>query len=277
MTMIAHIEQYAWLIPFGFVLGTCGTLIGAGGGFILMPALLLLYPDESPEVITSISLAVVFFNALSGSWAYAWMGRIDYRSGLLFATAAIPGAIVGALSTACIPRQLFDILFGLLMVAGSIFLFLHPGRQKETAGRERNNHVVKTLVEKNGVVHNFSFNPKVGVGLSFFVGYISSALGIGGGIVHVPILVRLLNFPVHIATATSHFMLAIMALTGTLVHVARGSFSHGVHRTIALAVGALLGAQVGALLSSRVKGSWIIRGLAIALGFVGIRLLTLVL
>jgi len=277
MTMITHIEQYAWLIPFGFVLGTCGTLIGAGGGFVLMPALLLLYPDESPEVITSISLAVVFFNALSGSWAYARMGRIDYKSGLLFATAAIPGAIVGALSTAFIPRHLFDVLFGLLMVAGSIFLFLHPGRKKEAAGRGGNNHVVKTLVEKNGVVHNFSFNPKVGVGLSFFVGYISSALGIGGGIVHVPVLVRLLDFPVHIATATSHFILAIMALTGTLVHVARGSFSHGVHRTIGLAVGALLGAQVGALLSSRVKGSWIIRGLAIALAFVGIRLLTLVL
>jgi hypothetical protein len=270
-------EQYVWLIPFGFVLGACGTLIGAGGGFILVPALLLLYPDESPEVITSISLAVVFFNALSGSWAYARMGRIDYKSGLLFATAAIPGAIVGALSTAWMPRHLFDTLFGLLMVAASVFLFLHPGRTQEAAGRGRNNHVVKTLVEKNGVVHNFSYNPKVGVGLSFFVGYISSALGIGGGIVHVPVLVRVLNFPVHVATATSHFILAIMALTGTLVHVATGSFSHGVNRTLALGVGALLGAQVGAMLSGRVKGSWIVRGLAIALGLVGVRLLTLVL
>lgn len=270
-------EQYVWLIPFGFALGACGTLIGAGGGFILMPALLLLYPAESPEIITSISLAVVFFNALSGSWAYARMGRIDYKSGLLFATAAIPGAIVGALSTAYIPRHLFDTLFGLLMVVACVFLFLHPGGTKETTGRGRGDHVVTTLVEKNGVVHNFSYNPKLGAGLSFFVGYISSALGIGGGIVHVPVLVRLLNFPVHIATATSHFILVIMALTGTLVHVVTGSFSHGVHRTIALGVGALLGAQIGALLSSRVKGNWIIRSLAIALGFVGIRLLTLIL
>ena len=48
---------------------------------MLAPILLLLYPRESPETITCISLAVVFFNALSGSWAYARMGRIDYRSG----------------------------------------------------------------------------------------------------------------------------------------------------------------------------------------------------
>lgn len=277
MTMMTYIQQYAWLIPFGFVLGACGTLIGAGGGFILVPALLLLYPDESPEIITSISLAVVFFNALSGSWAYARMGRIEYKSGLLFAAAAMPGAIVGALSTAWIPRHLFDALFGILMVAACVFLLLHPGRTQEAPRRERNNHVVKTLVDKNGVVHSFSYNPNIGVGLSFIVGYISSALGIGGGIVHVPVLVRVLNFPVHVATATSHFILAIMALTGTLVHVAAGSFSHGVNRTLALGVGALIGAQVGALLSNRVKGSWIVRGLAIALGFVGVRLLMLVL
>ena len=113
----------------------------------------------------------------------------------------------------------------------------------------------------------------MGVGLSAVVGYISSLLGIGGGIIHVPALIRLLNFPVHIATATSHFMLVIIALTGTVVHILAGSYSHGVHRTIALAVGVLLGAQLGALLSKRMKGRWIIQSLAIALGFVGLRIL----
>ena len=52
---------YLWLLPLGFVIGAYGTLIGAGGGFVLVPLLLLLYPKESPEIITSISLAVVFF------------------------------------------------------------------------------------------------------------------------------------------------------------------------------------------------------------------------
>ena len=91
--------QNLYLIPLGFVIGTYGTLIGAGGGFVLMPLLLVLYPEESPEVITGISLAVVFFNALSGSVAYAKMKRIDYRSGLLFSLATIPGAILGPLTT----------------------------------------------------------------------------------------------------------------------------------------------------------------------------------
>ena len=73
-----------------------------------------------------------------------------------------------------------------------------------------------------------AYNPAIGIWLSLFVGYISSVLGVGGGFIHVPALTSLLNFPVHIATATSHFVLAIMALTGTLVHVAHGVFARGV-------------------------------------------------
>ena len=54
-----------------------------------------------------------------------------------------------------------------------------------------------------------------------------------------------------------------------------GAFHHGIRRTIALSIGVLIGAQLGALLSNRIKGIWIIRGLAIALGLVGIRILIL--
>src|SRR5919106_4850228 len=95
--------HYLWLLPLGLLIGALGTLIGAGGGFILVPILLLVYPNEKTELITSISLAVVFFNALSGSSAYARMKRIDYKSCVIFSIATIPGAILGALSTAYIP------------------------------------------------------------------------------------------------------------------------------------------------------------------------------
>lgn len=273
-------HHYLWLAALGFALGTVGTLIGAGGGFILTPILLLLYPRADPETITSISLAVVFFNALSGSAAYARMRRIDFRTGLLFAAATVPGAIVGALSTNYISRRLFDGALGLFLVSSSAYLIFARGGERKAvgaptpAGERRWWRCDRTLVEAGGEVHRYSCDLRVGVALSLFVGYVSAVLGIGGGIVHVPALVRLLDFPVHVATATSHFILAIMALTGTVVHIASGSFAHGgVHRTIALAAGVLLGAQLGARLSARVRGVWIIRGLAIALGLVGLRIL----
>jgi hypothetical protein len=128
-------------------------------------------------------------------------------------------------------------------------------------------------METDGTEHVFSYNPILAISVSFLVGYFSSLLGIGGGIIHVPVLAQLLSFPVHVATATSHFTLAIMALAGMLVHIATGTFHHGVRRTIFLTVGVLAGAQLGAWLSNRIHSDWIIRGLAIALGFVGIHIL----
>lgn len=276
-------EHYLWLIPVGFVVGAYGTLIGAGGGFVLVPLLLLLYPKDNPELIASISLAVVFFNAFSGSIAYARMKRVDYKSGLIFSAATIPGAVLGAFSTAYIPRHLFEQIFGCLMIGAAAYLFLEPGGEGEVKlanpyggiGRIPSYYLKRVLVDAEGSQYSFSYNPLVGIGLSLFVGYVSSLLGVGGGFIHVPALVHLLNFPVHIATATSHFILAVMALAGTIVHIATGTFAYGVRRTIALAIGVLLGAQLGAWFSNRVRGDWIIRGLAAALGFVGLRILGL--
>jgi uncharacterized membrane protein YfcA len=125
MTLLAHPIDMIGLIALGFGVGAYGTLIGAGGGFVLMPILLLLYPGYSTDLVTSISLAVVFFNTLSGSEAYAIMKRIDYKSGLLFAGAAIPGAVVGALNTRQVPRHLFDIIFGIVLLAAAVFIILY--------------------------------------------------------------------------------------------------------------------------------------------------------
>ena len=266
--------EYLWLIPLGFVVGAYGTLIGAGGGFMLMPILLLLYPRDTPETITAISLAVVFFNALSGTIAYARLQRVEYRSGLIFSAATIPGAILGALTTALFSRRLFNNIFGILLIAVSAYLTIKPGGREKESPSCPPHHRACVVTESDGTVHRFSYSQSLGVAVSLVVGYISSLLGIGGGIIHVPVLVNLLNFPVHIATATSHFVLANMALTGTLTHIATGGFAQGgMRRTLMLAVGVLLGAQLGARLSGRIKGPWIIRGLAMALAVVGIRLL----
>jgi uncharacterized protein len=268
-------SEYLWLLGLGLAVGAYGTLIGAGGGFVLMPLLLLLYPGVNPERLTAISLAVVFCNALSGSAAYARMQRIDYRSGLMFAAAATPGAVLGALQTSAVSRGAFNIIFSVVLVLVAIAMLLRPGLQHNPRGDHPLSkwETTRRLVEANGASHTWSFYPAIGVVLSFFVGYFSSFLGIGGGIIHVPALVWLLHFPVHLATATSHFILAIMALAGTLVHVWLGTLAGSWRATGVLALGVLLGAQVGAYYSNRIKSAWIIRSLGLALGLVGVRIL----
>lgn len=261
------------MIGMGFLIGTFGTLIGAGGGFILMPLLLLMYPDMPPDVLTSISLSVVFLNASSGTVAYARMKRIDYRSAIVFALATLPGSIIGALATGYISRHLFNIILGGLLVVIAVFLILKPQQGAYAAKLSRGKLVTRHLTEASGEQHNFSFNIWNGIIISFFVGFLSSLLGIGGGIIHVPALVSLLNFPIHIATATSHAILAVMALSGTIVHMIQGSFWAGWQTALYIGGGVIIGAQLGAGLSHRIKPKGIIIALAGALLIVGVRLL----
>ena len=266
------IEHILFFLSLGLFVGTLGTLIGAGGGFILMPILIFLYPDYKPEVISSLSLSVVFLNALSGTLAYVKMKRVDYKSGLIFAAATIPGALLGAFSTNFIPRKVFDMVFGALLMIVSIYLFVRS-KNKTEVKREVKNGVSRNITDAEGNEHSYKFNITTGIIISVFVGFLSSLLGIGGGIVHVPVMINLLNFPIHIATATSHFTLAIMALAGVIEHIAEGHLQGQYLNVLLLGGGAILGAQLGAQLSKKIHGKWIVRGLSIALFFVGVRIL----
>jgi uncharacterized protein len=108
--------------------GVFGTIVGSGGGFILTPILLLLYPHDRPATLTAISLTAVFFNATSGSAAYAHQRRVDFRSGLAFAAAALPGSIVGALVVGAVSRSAFSVVMAFALLALAAWLLLgEPG------------------------------------------------------------------------------------------------------------------------------------------------------
>lgn len=263
-----------WLIPLGAAVGAFGTLVGAGGGFVLVPILLFLYPDQEPEELTSISLVVVFFNALSGSLAYGRQRRIDYRSGAWFAVGALPGSVAGALTVAYVPRRAFDAIFAVTLASLGGWLLL---RRTPTAIREpvRGRGVARRLMrDRQGQTFVYAFHLWKGVVISLGVGFISSLLGIGGGVMLVPILATVLHFPVHIATATSQFVLAIMSAQGNLTHLATGSLGWNdvLARAALLSAGAIPGAQAGAILARRLRSAVILRALAASLVIVGLRL-----
>jgi uncharacterized membrane protein YfcA len=233
--------------------------------------LLILYPHDSPETLTAISLVVVFFNASSGSAAYARLRRTDYRSGMLFALATLPGAVGGALVVSYAPRRLFDALMaGVLLV---LALWLLTGTRSRTP-RKAFRGSPRVFRDADGLLYDYVVPVRRGVLYSLGVGFASSFLGIGGGVIHVPLLVRALGFPTHVATATSHFVLAWMSGVAVITHALTGSFSHGhgLHRAAALSIGVVVGAQVGARISRRVSGTAIQQLLAVALAALAVRL-----
>jgi uncharacterized membrane protein YfcA len=253
----------------GVGIGIVGTLIGAGGGFLIVPLLVLLEPSWSTDQITAFSLAVVTANATMGAISYWWQGRVDPFAFPLYTLAAIPGSILGAFATEYVSRALFDPIFGGVLILIGVWLFVQPGRSEDGSNT---GSFVRVLVDRSGHRYVWSFEPWIGFVGSTLVGFFSSVLGIGGGIIHVPLLATVLGFPAHVATATSHAVLAVTAGIATIVHVARGDYRSTWPLVLAAAAGAIAGAPIGARLSQFVPGAAILRVLATALAFVGIRL-----
>jgi hypothetical protein len=262
-------ETVALLAVLGVAVGAVGTLVGAGGGFLLTPVLLLLYPHDDPQTITAISLAAVFANSASGSVVYLRQRRVDVRSGLVFGLATLPGAVGGALAVSAVPRRAFDAIMAIAL--GTVAIWIARYGASDTL---RTRGTLRRLVDAEGREWIYRVPVARGALISVAVGFASSFLGIGGGVFHVPILVAGLGFPTHIATATSHFVLVLMSGTAVITHAAQGSYAvgHGLRRSLVLAVSLAIGAQLGARASVRVPALAIERLLAVALALVAVRL-----
>jgi hypothetical protein len=267
-------EWLVWpaLVLLGVGVGTYGTIIGAGGGFILVPLLILLYPEFEPEVVTSISLAVVLANAMSGTVAYSRQRRIDYVAGGLFATATLPGAIGGALLVRRLDSDAFEVAFAFLLLLVAIWLLLpRPNRMLVSPPPPR--FLRRMITDAQGDTYAYAFDRVLSVAIGLTVGLAASLFGVGGGIFFVPAMVLLLRFPAYVAVATSTFVLLFTAGAAASVHLLHGSYAGVEAETASLALGTLLGGQLGAQVSVRLlrHQAVVLRLLSAALILVSLR------
>jgi uncharacterized protein len=262
------------LFLLGGAVGVYGTIIGAGGGFVLVPLLIFIYPEMEPEVVTAISLGVVFFNALSGAQAYARHRRIDYVAGGIFAASTVPGAVVGALATGMLAASLFEVAFALVLMLVAVWIVLPRPRGIRVSPPGRR-HMRRTITDSLGDTYVYSFDPLLGAVLGLAIGVVASLFGVGGGIFLVPAMVLLMRFPAHISTSTSTFVLLFTAGTGALVHLVAGHYNGVEAEELSLSAGVLIGAQIGALVSrALVRHQEVVTRLfATALVLVSLRLL----
>lgn len=219
-----------WLIPLGFVAGILGSIIGLGGGIIVVPV--LTFAGFSPTLAASNSLFAAFSNAVASSISYSRQKRIEYSLGLKLGLLTIPGTVLGAYVSSDVTPDIFKALFGLVLIASSVYIFL----QKQIDTKK---HTIST----KAII--------LSVGASFFAGIISSFFGIGGGIIFVPLMVVGMGMSMKKAAPTSQFILLFASFSGIVVHSILGHpdfLQSGL-----LSVGAFAGGLVGARLSLEIK------------------------
>ena len=253
------------LLPFlGFIAGSLGALIGAGGGFVLVPVLLVIAPDEPPGIITGVSQSVVLSTSVSGAVAYARQRRIEYRWAALLAVTGLAGMALGAFITENLSRERFQLVFGVAAVCVVLYLLIRPIRGRGARSLSEA-HAMRVPLELARV------GPLAAIGLA--TSALGGLLGLGGGIALTPILVQVFMFPAHMATATSQLVIAATSPAAIAVHLAHVPLWEKAVPIALLSIGAVVGAQVGARISRRFTAAWLVRILALALGAAGVRLI----
>ena len=257
------------------------SLVGSGGGALIMPILLLLYPGKDQMALTFISLFAVLLNSVAATLHYARMKRIDYRTGLILGLCTIPTSAAARFALRGVDRSQFSRGFGFVLIGIGLFIIWRMVRKAgktDSLPPELKPHWFKRrIVDSSGTVYEYAYNLRFGAGTAVAEGFMASFLGIGGGVLVMPMLTQLLHCPAHVAASTSMMMLSITALVGLLTdlfhHAATGTLNAlPVTMALAAGVGALIGAQIGPRLSKRVSAERLLVLLSCAVILAGGRL-----
>lgn len=259
-------------ILLGLATSAYGAVIGAGGGFLIAPALILFFGVE-PKLAAGSSLVVVLVNGLTATMAYGRQGRIDYSTGVILGLATMPGAVIGAYVASLIDPRAVRLIFGAVLTGIALFIVLRRPAADSSTSVEPTHwpwRWRRQLIDARGDTFAFSYNPVAAIAYCLGIGLLSSLLGIGGGILLTPALILAFGVPAHVATATAQVVLVASSGVGAVTHLQLGNVDIG--RAGAMAIGGLFGAQIGATFARRLAARWLTWALAGALLVVGLRL-----
>lgn len=266
--------EWLILLLIGLAAGTVGSLMGLGGGIIVVPSLMLLSGYLSilngitPQVVVGTSLLIMIFTGLSATLAYIKQKKVDYTSGLIFLIGSIPGALFGVFLNKHIDAGKFLIFFGIFVLFVSVILMVRKYLKPLKVSRKG---MRRTVINEVGQEVEYGLIPYIAIPISFIIGMFSGLFGIGGGTLMVPAMILIFGFPPHIAVATSMFILFFASIASSISHIALGNVNW--LYAAALVPGAWFGGKLGAYINSKMKSDSLVNLLRIFLIIVGIRLI----
>jgi uncharacterized protein len=233
------------MIGGGLAAGVFGSLLGLGGGVLIVPLLTLGFGLPLREAV-GVSLVAVIVTSSASAGVYLERHVADLRLGMTLELFTATGALIGGLIAFLLSEQLLAGLFALLLVYTAL-----------TMARRREPAPVATAAMPDGEPTASGDPPagpasptgyvvrRLGWGIvgSLFAGLVSALLGIGGGLVKVPVMHLVMGVPLRVATATSNLMIGITAAASAIIYLLRGGID--VYVAGPTAVGVFMGASIG--------------------------------
>jgi hypothetical protein len=226
--------QIAGLLSVGVFAGCVGALTGIGAGLMVTPVLTLFFGVPIRYAIAT-SLCCVIATSSGAAARYVEQRLTDVRLGMTLELSTTVGAVSGAVIAGLISREVLAILFVFILIYGGASTLRESFKPQKAEPDDPNSYQVKHL--------------PLGLAGSGGAGVISGLLGVGGGIIKVPLMYLAMGVPFKIATATSNFMNGITAAASAFIFYARGDMLPLI--AAPTAIGVFLGASVGTHLFRR--------------------------
>lgn len=238
------------LILIGFLVGMFVISLGGGGGAVYLGILTALFHLPAATAATT-SLITAIPSLLLGAYAYYRQGNIDFKIGNKMLITALPAVIIGSLLAPFIPKAVYTIIIGLILVILGIQIFLNTQRSSSSKKYAHDNKLKA-------------------IGYGFLSGLMVGIAGLSGG---GPIVAGLLLMGLDMVTAaaTSAYVLIGTSIVGALLHVSSGQVNWTIG--IGLMIGALIGAFIAPYLMNKFRYSttWLPQAMSVLLVIMGIK------
>jgi len=234
-------------VASGLAAGIFSGGLGVGGAVLATPLIRLL--GTTPYLAVGTTVPAILPSTVTGAWTYYKAGLVDRRAALWIAAGGSLAAFAGARST-----RLFDGHVLMLATAALLFILalrLIPDPPKEEEGGDGKRASVAGLL-----------------GLGLVSGFFSGLLGIGGGFMMVPVMIRFLRFEVKVALGTSLMVISVTVIPNIIGHAMEGNIDW--RKAALLAIGVIPGARLGATLAIKAKDRSLRRTLGVALAIVAL-------
>ena len=247
------------MLLISILAGLIGSLVGIGGGIVIVPILVLL----NVPIQYAIGASIVSVIATSSGSASAYVkDRItNLRIGMFLEIATTTGAVLGAISTIFLIRAnltwIVYVIFGLVLITSSLDLYRKSRLERRSLKVEINTapNLVAEKLKLKGSYFDHVLNEQIeyeaanvfgGLGVLFCAGLISGLLGIGSGALKVLGMDTMMKLPFKVSTTTSNFMIGVTAAASTGIFYIGGYVNPIIAAPVAIGVvlGSLLGTQL---------------------------------
>jgi uncharacterized membrane protein YfcA len=242
------------MIVGGLAAGLFGSLLGLGGGILIVPLLTLGFGLPLREAV-GVSLVAVIVTSSASAGVYLERHVANLRLGMTLELFTASGALVGGLIAFLLSERVLAGLFTLLMVYTALTMarrrepepeLVEPAAIGDLDPTASSGRLAAAPDRPPYVVRHLGW----GIGGSLFAGLVSALLGIGGGLVKVPVMHLVMGVPLRVATATSNLMIGITAAASAIIYLIRGSID--VYVAGPTAVGVFVGASIGSRVVHRI-------------------------